>query len=128
MNKKVTIGIVIAAVAIMIIYGIVQYMFRPRIVEVTGTITHVVPEERKASFEFEWRGDMMEKTAEVPEDCELLLNGEPVEMKAFRAGDQAEVKIKFWPRTRKFKALSVNVTRKEEKVPATQPVTTQAAS
>lgn len=116
---------VFVLLAVALGYVLVQYIkYMPREVEVEGTVTWVDAENREASLEFvnPLNGELMEKKADVPEECELKLNGQPAELSDFRAGDQAEIKVLFLRKEKKIIPLSVGVKRETEAtMPTTQP-------
>lgn len=124
-NRKLILAV---AVVVVLAGGWAGYQwlkYRPRQRDVEGTVTWVDADQRKASIEFiaDWDNERKEKTATVPEDCEILLNGEPADLAQIRAGDQASVKAIYYRKTKELELLEVKVTRPESPTSPTRPAT-----
>jgi hypothetical protein len=105
---------IVGAVGALSAYQYVQT--RVMVLEVNGTITHLDAQTRKASLEFvsPRNGKLTEMSCEVPPECTLQLNGAPAALEEFKAGDRADVTVR-WDRKKKLAVpLSVNVERAAE--------------
>jgi hypothetical protein len=111
--KKVRIWLAIAA-GVIVVAIVVFIQMIPHItwtVPIEGTITWLDPEERRASMEFivPWKGEFVEITADVPEDCPITMDGEPVEMNEIRPGDVATITAKYNKKQKILRPVSVEV-------------------
>ncbi len=109
---------VLIVIAIAVLIGVVvgvarQFVGGKRVYTVEGVITYLEPETRMAGFEFKHPrdGSLREKTAKVPADCEILLNGKPAEMKDLKVGDRGKVVGSWTKRTKELIPLSVRINR-----------------
>lgn len=120
----ISVGLVVV-VALFSVKPIIKALRYAVPVTVDGVITHVDVEKRKASAEFEgpWDGELKNRTANVPPDCEITLNGKAVPLEAIRAGDQAQIRGKMIRDTKEIELFWVHATRAE---PTPAPASTPA--
>lgn len=109
---------ILIVLAIAVLIGVVvtvaqQLAGGKRVYTVEGVITYLEPDTRTAGFEFKHPrdGSLREKTAKVPEECEILLNGKPATMKDLKVGDRGKVVGSWTKKTKELIPLSVRITR-----------------
>jgi hypothetical protein len=103
-----------AAVAIL---GVGYYLVLPdamaavKVYPLDGKITWVDYDTREASLEFKHprTGTLREMTKEIPEDCEILIDGQAASFADLRVGDEVLVQGKWNRRTKEIHILSVTL-------------------
>lgn len=95
---------------------------RASVFEVEGVITMIDAKSRVASLEFTnpRTGKRVERSVEIADDCEILLNGSPAKMDDLKPGEKAVVKA-LYKKKQVLRPLSVRVVRGAETSPASAP-------
>ena len=91
----------------------------------SGTVTSIDLQTRNASIEITHpeTGRTLLIEGYVPPECDIRINGMPVELSALRVGDQAEVEGTL----QRGEPISVNWVRVQRLAPATEPATSPSA-
>lgn len=113
-SPKRTVAIVIILLLIVGVFWSYQAIYaRLSVFEVDGKITQIDAAKRTASLEFKSPrdGTQREVNCEVPEDCELMIDGEPASVGEFRVGDKARVKARWDKKNKQVVPMSVRVDR-----------------
>ncbi len=123
MKRKQIISIVVVVVFVAGL-ALVTRLANPdiRVFVVEGTITWLNAAERKMSIQYTSprKRKLREKTADVPEDCEIILDGKPASLGDLKAGDLIELKVEYQKSTKKLRPIWGKVNR-SAKAAATKP-------
>lgn len=109
--------IIIVAVAAVVILAVVGYMVLPNFIasmiprQLEGKIVWIDYDTREMSLEFihPRSGTLREFTHAIPEDCEIRVDDEAVELSDLRVGDEVVVEGMHNRRTKEIRVLSITV-------------------
>lgn len=120
--RKIALLVVLAVIGLGLVAWEMTRLMRPRAFNVrSATITRIDPARRSGEVEFihPKSGQLTIVAAEnIPEDCEIEIDGHPATVDDVRVGDTVAITGMFYPQNQSAVPRSIHVTRMNA---ATQP-------
>jgi hypothetical protein len=113
-SKQARIGAILAAIIVAL--GVAAYAIyskMPKTYTIQGTITWLDPAQQRASLQFisPRKGEIRDRTMDVPPTCEILLHGKPAALGDLKVGDHVVAKVWWQKSTNETRLLRVEADR-----------------